>query len=349
MRRAFIGLATRSSEMSNTENTGDDMIADDERVILCIPRGGMNDVFCQIQECWRYAEEYGRTLIIDSTRSGLLGHFSDFFSVKPTTFRVIERINPKLFQKLNGLRCNPPEFEGRLGDYVANYVEEVRNYCEIAIGVRVAFDKEKDHDEQLLLYEQSGGGSQSAKLFPHLTVSPKIMALVCSRLALLKPDYIAVHVRNTDYRTNYGRFFFDIYPKTLDKNLLICSDDYEVIEKAKSVFRHANVFTVTDIPNMGKIPLHHPDVYDNDEDRHMATVRSLIDLIAMGGADALYFNNVSLGFPSGFSNLANTLFENKQLITSLLDGRTLESLRSSGHRQIGALGHPPHSRQDIES
>lgn len=326
--------------MSSTTRTDDQTIADDERVVLCVPRGGMNDVLCRINECWTYAEKHNRTLIIDSTKSGLLGHFSDFFSTKPANIRVIERVTPALMEQLNRLTCNPPDFQGRLDKYEANYVQEVRNYCEIAIDVQVVFDTESDHEEQLLLYEQSGGGGQSLGVIPRITLSPAILPVVCKQLRRLEPDYIAIHVRNTDYQTNYGRFFFDIYPKTVDKNVLICSDDHEVIVKAKQVFRHANVFTVTDIPNLGKTPLHRPTSYDNDEDRRMATITSLTDLLALGGAEELYFNSVTLGFNSGFSNLANALFENKDLITSLLGGRTLEQVRKSKRWGLPSLGLP---------
>lgn len=314
--------------MTENARLGADAISDDERVVLCVPRAGTNDVLCRIQECWAYAEKYNRTLIIDSTKSGLLGPFPEFFSFKPSKLKIIEQVDADLMKKLNSFACSPAPFEGRLDTYTANYVPEVGNYCEIAIGVQIAFDRDRDHDEQLLLYEQSGGGGGSVGLLPKITLSPKIMPLVCERLANLPSDYIAVHVRNTDYRTNYGRFFFDIYPRTVGRNLLICSDDHEVIQKAKKVFVHANVMTVTETPNIGKTPLHRPTSYESDADRRMATINSITDLLALGGADELYFHQVTDGFHSGFSMLANALFENKSRIESLLGGRTLKSIRT---------------------
>ena len=55
-----------------------------KKYILCRPVGGLNDIFCQIEKCWQYAEKYNRILIVDTDKSqGLLGqNFLDFFFLK---------------------------------------------------------------------------------------------------------------------------------------------------------------------------------------------------------------------------------------------------------------------------
>jgi hypothetical protein len=51
------------------------------KYLLCRPTGGINDIFCQIEMCWDYAEKYNRNLIIDTTNHlSLMANFSDFFS-----------------------------------------------------------------------------------------------------------------------------------------------------------------------------------------------------------------------------------------------------------------------------
>ncbi|MEP3671691.1 MAG: hypothetical protein ABJM86_01940, partial [Hyphomicrobiales bacterium] len=39
----------------------------------------MNDLLCQIEPCWRYCIDYNRKLIIDSSASGLLDDFFNYF------------------------------------------------------------------------------------------------------------------------------------------------------------------------------------------------------------------------------------------------------------------------------
>jgi hypothetical protein len=52
-----------------------------DRFVLCMPAGGLNDVLCQIEKCWRYAERHGRKLVIDTAKTGLLDSFDQYFKV----------------------------------------------------------------------------------------------------------------------------------------------------------------------------------------------------------------------------------------------------------------------------
>ncbi|MEY3069700.1 MAG: hypothetical protein RLZZ456_1399 [Pseudomonadota bacterium] len=49
-----------------------------ERYLLCRPEGGFNDMLCQIELCWHYAEANGRTLIVDSAVTGFGDDFATY-------------------------------------------------------------------------------------------------------------------------------------------------------------------------------------------------------------------------------------------------------------------------------
>ncbi|MDR2033333.1 MAG: hypothetical protein LBP89_01695 [Helicobacteraceae bacterium] len=63
-----------------------------KKYIFCRPRGGLNDILCQIAICIFYAINYRRVLYIDGTRSGFLDDLGRYFVCRaPTRERERER------------------------------------------------------------------------------------------------------------------------------------------------------------------------------------------------------------------------------------------------------------------
>src|SRR5947209_3468047 len=48
-----------------------------DRLLLCRPQGGLNDMLCQIEKCCQYADRVGRTVIVDT----------DYARSAPATFK----------------------------------------------------------------------------------------------------------------------------------------------------------------------------------------------------------------------------------------------------------------------
>lgn len=293
-----------------------------ESFLLCRPRGGLNDTFCQIEKCWRYAEKSGRTLIIDTRRSCLFGEFSEFFTPVDASIKV-EANTTEVNVAINALDCYPPLINGPkinelLDAHSTVYSEKHRNLIDRVSGALLTFDFEKDYSEPVLVHEQFGGGDLSFGLLERITISENIRSVVLDRIARLEKDYVAIHVRNTDYQTNYELLFNRIYPEVAGKSVLICSDDAEVIAKAKDFFDTSTVLNASEIPYTNQMPLHGERTMKADEDRKASAINSIVDLCALGLSDKLYFMNVTAGHPSGFSSLARHLNENKRLVLSLL-------------------------------
>lgn len=297
-----------------------------DRVLLCIPHGGLNDTLCQIENCWRYAERFTRQLIIDTRKSGLQGHFSDFFSIKSPTIAVLARADDELRAKFNTLDCFPPAIKGRLGQYTIGSTSAVSNWVDKDTGTPLTFDFKRDYSEPLLVHEQFGGGGASRRLLMRgsLTLSPRILPQVLERLSSLPPRYLAVHVRHTDLKTDYRGLFHSIYPKVVDQNILVCSDSAEVVAYAKKFFDRSVVWTVSDIPSVNG-PLHH-HTYASDDERDGATISALTGILALGRSGGLFIGPTSSKLPwmkaaghiSGYSSLAAFLFQNKGVIAHLL-------------------------------
>jgi hypothetical protein len=252
----------------------------------------------------------------------LHGQFSDYFSLKIPNPRILTKFEPYYLSQLNMLDCFPAVVKGKIDSHEPLYSKDLRCYVERDTNTLLSFDFEIDYVERLLVHEQYGRGVTSADFLNRVTLAPNILSTVIDSLAQLNCDYIGVHVRNTDYQTDYEEFFKKIYMKAADKNLLICSDDAEVISRSKVFFDRSKVLTVTNIPHTGKKPLHEWNTYSTDEERRTAAINSIVDLLALGYSTELFFSNVSVGWPSGFSRLAMCLWKNKSVIRSLLSNST---------------------------
>lgn len=289
-----------------------------EKFLLCRPRGGLNDALCQIEQCWRYAEKFGRTLIIDTLNSGLLAEFSEFFSPRDSLTKVHFSLSEEQLCFLNTLTCFPHSIQRKLNTYFAVYSKDLGNYMDKETSEMLTFNFDKNYDELVLIHEQCGGGSLSFDLLNRISISENIRPIVLDRIQHLGHEYLAIHVRNTDYQTQYKDLFLDIYPSVTNKPLLICSDDAEVISHAKNFFTLSNVLTNSQSPQTGNKPLHLSSTHSDDAQRKKATINSIIDLIALGRSTKLYFANVTAGHASGFSRLAMHLCQNKNVIDALL-------------------------------
>ncbi|MDR1911169.1 MAG: hypothetical protein LBQ52_02325 [Helicobacteraceae bacterium] len=53
-----------------------------KKYIFCRPRGGLNDILCQIDICILYAIDYRRVLYIDTSRSAFLDDFDRYFTTR---------------------------------------------------------------------------------------------------------------------------------------------------------------------------------------------------------------------------------------------------------------------------
>ncbi|WP_419911895.1 hypothetical protein [Hoeflea sp.] len=288
-----------------------------EGYLLCRPRGGLNDLLCQVESCWQYAERFDRTLVVDTCRSRLNGSFSDFFEPQKTSDSVVFDLTGNVLETLNRSTCFPPTVQGRLESYESVFTGE-RNYVESGSSDRLTFDFTKRLPQAVLVHEQCGGGTASFQLLSRLKLSAELQSIARTVLAGLDFEYVAVHVRNTNYKTEYQSLFRTIARRVSGKKLLVCSDDLDLIGYAKSYFTVSDVFSVSDLPQYKELLLHGQSALaDKSQPRSMA-IMSILDLLMLANANSLYYANVKDGFPSGFSRLAAYLCDNKNVLGKLL-------------------------------
>lgn len=289
--------------------------------VICIPHGGLNDSLCQIEKCRAYCEKFNRILYIDTTKSGLMLEFKRFFKFKSNlnfNFSEMPSINV-----LNELSAFPAELSGRIDGIKSYYSLELGLMCQHESQIILSFDFQKDYSEEILIHEQCGGGTGAHKLINYLMFSDEVNSFVSNNISNLPTIYDAIHIRNSDYKTDYVGYFNLIQNNLENENLLICSDDDKVVEYAQSFFKDHNVLNFGGLVGNGYLPPHLHENYDSDSRMFEATARSLADLIALASCKNLYFTSVIndnrvYNITSGFSLLAKYIHSNKLLISSLL-------------------------------
>lgn len=279
-----------------------------DRYLLCRPQGGLNDTLCQIEKCWNYASKFNRILIIDTRNSGLHAPFSNFFIARRPSPRVHFAPNDEMMELLNTLSCYPPKVGGKLHQLDLAQLRATNFVVKEDHSIPFTFDFSEDYAHEILAHERCGGGRKSFEILGKLQLAPGILPVIRKRTAHLGTGYFAVHVRNTDLKTNYVDLFERISPVVQGKCLLVCSDDASVISHAKAFFSKSDILTSSDIPDTGGNALH----YFGDVKKH--AIDAIVDLIALGRADKVFFSTPKKGSISGFSDLASHLSRNKYIV-----------------------------------
>lgn len=290
----------------------------DVRILLCRAYCGMGDTFNQIEKCWRYAEANDRMLVIDTHDSGLLGNFGDFFAPRKKHsaihFNLWEALQafPDLLSDWYCKSSLKPRADRPLGACQSIGVNRT------ASRIQTSFDFDRNHQEQVILHESGGGGSISFYLLDRVMLAPGFREEALRRLDQLPADYFAVHIRNTDYQTDYISLFERIRYRLSGQNLLVCSDDANVISYAKNFFTDSRVFQSSEIPITHGLPLHDPSTFSDPISRRAATANAIVDLLALGRAKHVFITRHAKGQTSGYSKLARHLCDNKYVIDQVL-------------------------------
>lgn len=285
------------------------------KYILCRPHGGLNDSLCQIEKSWTYAERFDRFLIIDLSRSRVFYDFSLFFELAYENLNIHFALQKTMLDKLNRLSCYPSEVQGIIDLYETEYSFEFHNFCDKKSKIQISFDYERDYNEQLLVSEQCGGGDNAISMLERVTLQKGVRAIIEKALISMPMNYTAVHIRNTDLKTDYKNLLNKIKVKIKSEYLLVCSDDINVIIYSEVNLSNVKIITTKDLV---------VDIFPTeltglvDEVVWKSSINALFDLIALANADTLFYGAVAGGGVSGFSKLAGHLCLKKNILFNLI-------------------------------
>lgn len=289
----------------------------DERYVLCRPVSGLNDTLCQFDICRAYAERTGRILVVDGRLSaGILTEFGDYFQMQGDR-HIFHMTSPDL-PNLESLDCYPPQVFGRI--FTLNHISHPdplqrvgANVVDSDSLVSLRFDPKQDYPHRLLLRQQWGGSIQSYRALKHLTIVPSLANRIRTAIDSLPQGYAALHLRNTDYRTDIGKVVGALRDQVVGRDLLVCSDDATAFDQVRASLPATRVHRLT-VPAFddGK-PLHITAKAHGAAMRRRVASDAILDLCALAGATTLFTAHLAehdskmTPKKSGFSRLAERL------------------------------------------
>lgn len=292
-----------------------------ERILLCRPQGGLNDMLCQIEKCCQYAEQTARIVIVD-TNYKHARYFKDdlenyFVSRSPRLVLSARRHA----EALNGLRVFPEFLAGRVNEYTSARNHETGLECESETRLPVTFDFSRDYPHPLLVHHQSGGGEISILALMRMRLQAALASELMRRIDSIGAPYSAIHVRHTDYQTNYRQAIEELKCAP-DGLLFVATDNRRVLEEFIAELGEERVFSFSASSLSSGEPIHR--LRPADAGSFARNRDAILDLFMLALSEKLYLlklenkRDTTFSAYSGFSRLARNLWSSKTALKHMI-------------------------------
>lgn len=196
----------------------------DQRFALIFPSGGLNDVLCAIEVALVFCEKNNRVLVVDSTYSHIparhLDSIFDLTKVGDLIFRL-DDVDRRLIRQLS-------DEVGRAG-------------ISMNIGsgpfdsIRLRSQHGRDLSNRLVVLKVRSGGRIGHHFVRRAQFVPEIHEALVSELAQIGSSYVAVHVRNTDYESDFQGVLKWAARKFQNLPIVLATDSFEARDAARLI------------------------------------------------------------------------------------------------------------------
>lgn len=258
--------------------------------VLCIPKGGLNDMTRQIILCYNYCQKFNRKLIIDTNQTEFKINLNSYFNMYDNEI-IVKNLN---IYNLNIFSIYPENISKN--DLLQIKCKWLNNsYVNIYDNKLITFDLNTNYTHDLLVHMNCGGGDGISEFLQIFSLNDRLIKKLYKRYILIPLNYISIHIRNSDYKSNNFEEYL-LYNKSnfIDMNIFISSDDINSINYCKKYLK-ANIFTFSDIPVIPKNHvggLHH--IVNIDKDK--INVDSILDFLLLVLSKEVYYTNEQSGY-----------------------------------------------------
>ena len=291
----------------------------DHRFILCRPQAGLTDIISRIGNCVRYGDRFNRFVIVDTNFGGAVhfrDEFSNYFVSHDNDLILTSKDHVAQFDHL---ATYPHSFTGRINSYRASYDNSKSAYADLETGEITNFDFTKNYSEPLLLSHASGGGMRKAKIaLRRLSLSELLRKEVELRLARIGGVYSSIHIRNSDFTTDYEAHVKELQQRNSGL-IYVATDNLKALNFCRELFGANRVFNFSTLPQDAGNPIHSNTLLD----ARAHNIDAICDLILLASAKTYYFFPLSnphlTGAKySGYSKLAEALHNDKVLLRQFI-------------------------------
>lgn len=292
-----------------------------QKIVLVRPQGGLNDAMSQIEKCCRYAEKSRRVVVVDTAYARSETFHDDlseyFVSLQPGLI-----LDARTFDFDKEQDVFPPSLARRLNAYFPGDRAWREPYKVADSDDWITFDFDKDYAEKVLIHHQAGRGG-GEKIFQRMRLSACLQNSLLERLKKLGSEYIGVHVRNTDYESDFQSFFDIISKKRMlaGKVVFLATDSQDVLEEFQRKIRETAYFDHTNAALLGSAPIH-TRKFQSREFYKKENFEAILDLFTLAYSKTILASHVIARegqprepFLSGFTELAMRLQEDRAMLT----------------------------------
>jgi hypothetical protein len=233
--------------------------------------GGLIHMLLGLVYCIRFCIKYKNILIIDVISHKCFKHYlSDFFIIDCPEFEYCEDYN---------IIDSGIKFNNKSMDYIKNYPDveynvdpnTVYKYQIDNINIRRKLSID-DAKKRIKIFAGPGsyGGPKFNLILKYIKIKPEILNIIKNYPII--QNYIGVHYRNTDIKTNINIIINNI-SKNKYNNIYLATDDSSAYDKLKAAFPNHNIYQYTKPINTQGEPIHYK--YD---DKYKLVLNLLIDL-----------------------------------------------------------------------
>jgi len=288
----------------------------EKRYLLCRPEGGLNDQLVQIAKCISYSRKNQRILLLDTTRTGFGESHSFYFTPKIDDLINDEReINQLLPQLWADSQVASIALQG--ADYSAEYDErQKKNFVTSEKREPLTFDFSLPHENKLLIHHACGGGLEGADGLSAFCLTPAVIDLIALRRRALPKLYFGLHVRNTDYKTEFRPIFEKLSSHelfTLDRtSIYLATDSVEVLKVSREYFS-SPIFNFSHVVDVER-SLHTTKRLP----KPVVNLDCLADLFLLTMATGFFAPKMIQGSYSGFSVLVHYLRQRPDQVRAMM-------------------------------
>jgi hypothetical protein len=299
------------------------MVLKNARLILCRPESGLNDFLCEIERCCRYADHHKRLVLVDSASKNAKTFRDSFANYFVSTQQNLILNGEEYSGLLDSMNVYPPALKGRVNNHevalvrVAGAEEGQRRFLAIDRQSRhpLTFNFAQSHSEQLLVHQQPMGGEISLAGLRRMRLHDRLVDGLIARLKRLGEPFLGIHIRHTDYQTDYSAVI-EAIGDTPFKQIFLATDNALVREEFRSRFG-IKLVTFSALPSMKGAPLHLGSPSDPKE-HYRINSDAVLDLMTLAFASQLVIARTTSGNFSGYSLLAKNLRSNRDLLKRLV-------------------------------
>ena len=274
-----------------------------KKYLLCMPQGGLNDQLSVIKKCYIYSRLHNRTLLINTTKSCYGVNLSDYIKfINTNDVEIICDLNIiKNIISCHDFSVYPHIDKNILGSMIV--YDSGHGYKIQHSDISINSNLETIYKEDILIY-CNYGSDNTRSILKMIQFNDNVKNEYNNRLHKIPKPYLAIHVRNTDYKCDYKKLYYDNEKRIQnEKNIYVATDDINALNFFKS---KRKIYNFTTLRNKGTYKNLH---YDPSILSNTRFIDTLCDLFILGSSHDIL--TISKG---GYIRLAQELCYNKDII-----------------------------------